>query len=114
MEERDAAVGSHVRVDSFFSSGSRQMLLGESDGQHDENKKKIKITSTCLPSQARTSRAEGAWAGASSDSSDARATTAVTGVEGTYGRPMAAVVNVIKQVYLDAVGMRLTFGGGWR
>lgn len=113
MEERDAAVGSHLRVDFFFSSGSRQMLLGESDGQRDRNEK-TNVPSTCLPSQARTSRAEGAWAGASSDSSDARATTAVTGVEGTYGRPMAAVVNVIKQVYLNAVGMRLTFGGGWR
>lgn len=45
---------------------------------------------------------------------DARATTAVTGVKGTYGRPMAAVENVFKQVYLDVVGMRLTFGGGWR
>lgn len=40
MEERETAVGSHLRVDFFFSSGSRQMLLGESDGQHDRNESK--------------------------------------------------------------------------
>lgn len=39
MEEREAAVGSHLRVEFFFSSGSRQMLFSANDGQHDGNKK---------------------------------------------------------------------------